>query len=240
MVETPPGRGCPATSEEILRAAAELIRAGGVDVVSTRAVAAAAGVQAPVIYRQFADKNTLLDAVTRFVFDEYMAEKRRLSATSADPLHDLRRLWDLHVDFGLTNPQCYLLGYVDTEHRATAACGAESLVLLQKVVARLADQGRLRLSVDRATTLIHSAAMGAVLTLISASPPERDLLISRVLRDNTLATIVHDEPRIQTATAGVPARAIALRQTLDESRQLTMVERQLLDEWLIRLEESNL
>jgi AcrR family transcriptional regulator len=238
VVGTPSGNCFPARSEETLRAAAELMRTGGVDAVSTRAVAAAAGVQSPVIYRQFGDKKTLVDAVTRFVFDEYMAEKRRLSTASADPLQVLRRLWDSHVDFGLTNPHCYLLAYVHTGHRAAGACGAQSLVLLQQVVARLADQGRLRLSVDRATTLIHSAAMGAVLTLISASLPERDLLISRVLRDSTLATIVHDEPRIQTRTADLSARAIALRETLDDSCQLTKVERQLLDEWLIRLAES--
>ena len=46
----------------MLEAAAELLRTGGVDAVSTRAVAAAAGVQPPTIYRQFGDKEGLLDA----------------------------------------------------------------------------------------------------------------------------------------------------------------------------------
>src|ERR1700755_1546493 len=104
MIRTPADDGCPARSEQPLRAAAELMRTGGVDAVSTTAIAAAAGVAPPAIHRQFGDDNSLLDAVTRFVFDEYLAEKRRLSAASADPLQDLRRLWDLHVDFGLTNP----------------------------------------------------------------------------------------------------------------------------------------
>jgi AcrR family transcriptional regulator len=239
MTTIPSGNGPPA-SEEILRAAAELMRTRGIDAVSTRAVAAAAGVQSPILYRQFGDKKTLLDAVTRYVFDEYMAEKRRLSAASADPLRDLRRLWDLHVDFGLTHPHCYLLGYVHTGQRAAAASGARSLVMLRQVVARLASQGRLRVSVDRATALIHAAAMGVVLTLISTAPPERDLSMSRALRDSTLAMIVHDEPCMQTRTADLPSRAIALRQTLGESGQLTNAERQLLDEWLIRLTESQL
>lgn len=239
MTKNPSPNGSPKTSDEILRAAADLMRIGGVDAVSTRAVAAAAGVQLPVIYRQFGDKQALLDAVTRFVFDEYMAKKRRLSDASGDPLHDLRRLWDLHVDFGLTHPHCYLLGYVHTGHRRAEVCGDRSLVVLRQVVARLADYGRLRMSVDRATTLIHSAAMGAVLTLQSAAPSDRDLLMSCALRDRTLATIVHDEPSMPARPADLPTRAIALYKALDHPSQLTSAERQLLDEWLIRLADQH-
>jgi AcrR family transcriptional regulator len=43
-------------AEKVLEAAARLLSSGGVDAVSTRAVAAAAGVQPPTIYRQFGDK----------------------------------------------------------------------------------------------------------------------------------------------------------------------------------------
>ena len=54
-------------TERMVRAAADLLQSGGIDAVSTRAVAAAAGVQPPAIYRQFGDKDGLLDAVARFV-----------------------------------------------------------------------------------------------------------------------------------------------------------------------------
>ena len=52
------------TRERILDAAAELLVSGGTDGVSTRAVAAAAGVQAPTLYRLFGDKQGLLEAAS--------------------------------------------------------------------------------------------------------------------------------------------------------------------------------
>ena len=61
-------RDQPASAaERMLRAAADLLQTGGIEAVSTRAVAAAAGVQPPTIYRQFGDKDGLLDAVAGFV-----------------------------------------------------------------------------------------------------------------------------------------------------------------------------
>ena len=89
------------TSDRALRAAAHLLETGGVEAVSTRAVAAAAGIQPPTLYRQFGDKEGLLDAVSSFVLREYLADKRRLLAESGDPVTDLRGLWDQHVEFGL-------------------------------------------------------------------------------------------------------------------------------------------
>jgi hypothetical protein len=44
------------TAAKVLKAASELLDSGGVEAVSTRAVAAAAGVQPPTIYRKFGDK----------------------------------------------------------------------------------------------------------------------------------------------------------------------------------------
>src|SRR3954454_20607792 len=93
----------------IIEAASRLLRAEGVRGVTTRAVAAAAGVQPPTIYRLFGDKDGLLDAVAGLVLQEYMQEKRRLIGGSNDPAVDLRRMWDLHIDFGLNEPNAYLL-----------------------------------------------------------------------------------------------------------------------------------
>src|SRR6478752_7481588 len=95
----------------MLRAAADLLQTGGIQAVSTRAVAAAAGVQPPTIYRLFGDKDGLLDAVAGFVLRGYIAKKRMLTGTSDDPVVELRDLWDLHIDFGLKEPHCYVLTY---------------------------------------------------------------------------------------------------------------------------------
>jgi AcrR family transcriptional regulator len=79
----------------VLQAAAELFCTGGMEAVSTRAVAAAAGVQPPVICREFGGKDELLDAVSRFVLEGYLRDKRRrLLRTSGDTLQDLRQVID--------------------------------------------------------------------------------------------------------------------------------------------------
>src|ERR1700677_3669653 len=51
------------TRENLVEVAARLLREQGAAAVTTRAVALAAGVQAPAIYRLFGDKDGLLDAV---------------------------------------------------------------------------------------------------------------------------------------------------------------------------------
>ena len=51
------------TVERILDAAAVLIEEGGVDAVTTRAIAERAGITAPSLYRFFADREQVLDAL---------------------------------------------------------------------------------------------------------------------------------------------------------------------------------
>jgi AcrR family transcriptional regulator len=56
----------------LLRAAADLLSTGGAEAVSTRAVAAAAHVEQPTLYRRFGNKDGLLDVVIVFVIREYL------------------------------------------------------------------------------------------------------------------------------------------------------------------------
>ncbi|MBQ1012875.1 TetR/AcrR family transcriptional regulator, partial [Micromonospora sp. M51] len=59
----------------IVAAATELLREKGANAVTTRAVAQAAGVQAPTIYRLFGDKDGLIDAVAEHVMASYVSGK---------------------------------------------------------------------------------------------------------------------------------------------------------------------
>ena len=73
------------TRENLVQVAARLLREQGAAAVTTRAVALAAGVQAPTIYRLFGDKDGLLDAVAEHVLATYVAEKT-LAPDSGDPV----------------------------------------------------------------------------------------------------------------------------------------------------------
>jgi AcrR family transcriptional regulator len=113
------------TRAQLVEVAAHLLATQGPDAVTTRAVALAAGVQAPTIYRLFGDKNGLLDAVAEHGFASYLARKPPVGA-DADPVESLHAGWELHVGFGLANPELFRLMYTTLrtpQGRAVAATG---------------------------------------------------------------------------------------------------------------------
>ena len=229
------------TRERIVRAAANLLAEGGRGAVSTRAVAAAAGVQAPTIYRLFGDMSGLLDEVASFGFAEYLRDKRARESME-DPVEELRRGWDLHVGFGLTNPALYKLMYGDNGAGAEPTAALAAAETLNGLVKRIAEAGRLRVSVERAARMIHAAAMGVVLSLIAAGPGECDPALSEATREVILAAVTTDgsgggatrEDNVDRAAN----RAVALKAVLSEAEAgLTPGERALLSELLDRISD---
>ena len=225
-------------AEKVLEAAAGLLGSGGIDAVSTRAVASAAGVQPPTIYRQFGDKQGLLDAVTEYVLQRYLQDKRRAPITD-DPVQDFRDSWDLHVDFGLTHPDCYILAYVQAGPGRMPALARESLEICHRLVARIGDHGLLKMSVKRAVEFVHAAGVGYVLAQIRVPPMDRDPELCVITRENTVAAIATDGSR-QPAPSDLPGRAVALRESLHDSTNgaLTPGEKAMMAEWLDRLADQ--
>src|SRR3954470_19407444 len=150
------------TRERIVEAAAALLDEGGREAISTRAVSAAAGVQAPTIYRLFGDKQGLLDAVAAHGFASYLATKTA-TEPGDDPVQDLREGWDLHVGLGLAHPALYRLMYARTGPGSPAATAAVDV--LAKHIGRIAEAGRLRVPEDRAVGLVRAVGEGTTLTL---------------------------------------------------------------------------
>jgi AcrR family transcriptional regulator len=227
------------SAENLLRAAAELLESGGVDAVSTRAVAAAAGVQPPVIYRRFGDKEGLLDALTHYLLQEYVKAKHQILDTAADPIDHLRKTWDQHVAFGLEHPDAYVLAYAAPRPSGElgAAAKRETVSLLRGMIAELGDQGKLSMSVDRATQYLFAAGLGTTLALIQEPPGVRDLEVSALARESALSVILHRKPRTGARNTKLPARAVALAEALRTAEDLPMTsaEQSLLGEWLGRL-----
>ncbi|SEF21744.1 DNA-binding transcriptional regulator, AcrR family [Amycolatopsis pretoriensis] len=220
------------TRERILEAAAALLVAEGRDGLSTRAVSAAAGVQPPALYRLFGDKDGLLDAVAAYGFDEYLTSKRALGSTG-DAVEDLRRGWDLHIEFGLSRPEFYVLMYGDARPGRTSPAAREAEAMLRGIVERVATAGRLRVSVERAARLVHATGMGVVLSLIATPEQERDEELSPTARETVMARILTGTE--ESPGSGLPERAIALRAGLDGAEALTQAERVLMAEWLDRI-----
>lgn len=221
------------TRARIIAEALQLLAEGGQDAVSTRAVSAAAGVQPPTIYRFFGDKQGLLDAVAAHGFQSYLSTKTA-APLSDDPVADLRRGWDLHVEIGLANPALYTLmyGQIRPDASVSAATRAAEEVLA-KHIRRIAEAGRLRVPETLAGALVHAAGSGTTLALIATPADEREPSLSETAREAVIAAISTDQP-VGQAPGPVPA-AIALHATLPQVGSLTAGEKVLLGEWLDRI-----
>jgi len=136
--------------------------------LTTRAVAARAGVQAPAIYRLFGDKDGLLEAVAEHVMATFVAVQAATTG-DVDPLDDLRAGWTTQIDFGVANPALFAL--LSDPSRALHSPAADAgQHILEARVHRVAATGRLRVSERRAVDIIAVAGIGAVLRILSTPP----------------------------------------------------------------------
>lgn len=221
-----------ATRERIVEAAAALVAEGGRDALTTRSVAAAAGVQAPTIYRIFGDKDGLIEAVVLHGYRAHL-EAKAVRRPGPDPVDDLRRGWDLHVEFGLTNPGLYVLMYGDPRPGRVAPVISAARQILVEHVGRIAAAGRLRVPEEQATDLVHAAGSGVVLALLAVEEDRRDASLSPLAREAVIAAITTAEAVVREP--GPAAAANALRARLPEATALSEAERRLLEEWLARV-----
>src|SRR5215207_6295223 len=116
----------------IVDAASRLLRDEGAQAVTTRAVAQAAGVQAPAIYRLFGEKDGLIDAVAEHVMATYVTAKST-ATPDPDPVADLRAGWRAQVEFGLANPGLYAIMNSPDRAAQSPATAAGIAVLRAKV-----------------------------------------------------------------------------------------------------------
>lgn len=214
----------------IIDAAKQLIASAGADAATTRAVADAAGVQAPTIYRLFGDKDRMLATVAEAAFAEYVAKKARKKPHS-DPVQDLRDGWDTHVAFSLANPGIFaIMTSSATRQSSATAAGFE---VLRAKIHRIAAAGRLRVSEARALALIHSVGTGIIFELVGLPESERDMKTSDVAREMVLSAITTEKAAPQNH--GPREAASALKAKLGETDVLTAGERHLLKELLERI-----
>ncbi|MFE3183447.1 TetR/AcrR family transcriptional regulator [Streptomyces violascens] len=220
----------------IVEAAVELLENGGPDAVSTRAVAAAAGMQPPAIYRLFGDKEGLLEAVAEHGYAQFLEKKRaQFDPATQDPVEELRRGWDMVVEFGVSRPELFAV-----MNRATGggphAAHRAGLEILHRRVRRLAAGGWLRVDEELAAQIIQATGQGAVTTWHSTPADRRNPALLTVLRESMVAAVTRAEPAVPAAESGPAAAARALRAALpDDADVLSDAEQRLLREWLTRL-----
>ena len=224
------------TRRQILEVAAELLEREGAQALSTRAVAAAAGIRAASLYQLFGDKEGLLSALASHAFDLYLAQKHTVSS-SGDPVDDMRRGWDMHVDFGLEHPAFYLLMYGTDRPGRQPPAAREAHELVLTFLGRAASDGRLRVPPVLAAHLTLAAVTGVTLSLIGVPESERDPEVSPRMRDALIGALTTDTSPAPDPT--LATRALALDAALGGADSalvpLRPAETALLQDWLQRL-----
>lgn len=225
------------TRSRILEVTAALLAQSADADVSTRAVSEAAGVQQPVLYRLFGDKDALLAAAVDYGFEQYLASKRA-AVPSADPVADLRSGWDAHTAFALSNPSLYRLMYAPGLTAVPEAVG-EAHGLLRQVLDRCAEAGRLTVTSDVGAQVVMSANSGIALALITRPSVYTDPEISARVREATLSAILTPDGQ-DPRPAGLAAAASTIGSIIRTEPPATMTrgEVELLGEWMTRLADS--
>lgn len=176
----------------IVRVATDLLaQVGDVEALTMRAVATAAGVTPPSVYRHFPDKQALVRTVITARFDEFTSMLRGAAATGDQPLSRLEAMTEAYVHWGLEQPGHYRVLFSatnagpaglgldgDTEHP-----GAPSHRLLVDAVAACLPPSRQAASLPLATELW--ASLHGIVDLRITKPelpwPDQDVLIRTAL-----------------------------------------------------------
>ncbi|MFS0723645.1 TetR/AcrR family transcriptional regulator [Paenibacillus sp. 1P07SE] len=222
------------TRMRIMEATAQLLAASPTGEISNREVCEAAGVKAPTLYHYFGDKDGLVQAVVMDAFERYLEQKRKVGLTG-DLNADFRRGWDMHVEFGVSNPALYDLMYGRPLIRSMSQVASVAQSELLKFMRLYEDAGRLRLPIRIALDVVESVAIGVTLHLIRTNSTVSDPLVS-ITRDAVMAALISPDPAYGShpASPEIVAAAARLREELPRGQVSTLraSEIALLHDWL--------
>lgn len=216
----------------ILEAALGLLIQGGREAVSTRAVTSALNIQAPTIYRIFGDKQGLLDAVAVYGFESHLASWQGWQP-NMDPVEEIRQGWDMHVRWGIENPQVYSIAYGDARPGVNSLAAQAISSILVTLVEKSASAGLLRLPVAQAVNVLRAYGTGVVFTLIAMPPDQRDLRLSERGLESALSAILVDLGSLKEVSHS--GAAMQLKANVATTTKFSQNEKALLSEWLDRI-----
>jgi len=147
----------PKTSDaEVVRAARRLIERDGEAALSMQAVAAAVGVRAPSLYKRFATRDALLEAVAAQALDELRAALTAAARTRS-PALDLAAMARAYRAFARRSPRLYALVFTgqppDAAEAQRVRAAAANPVLAR--LTALVDEERVLPAARLLTAFLH-------------------------------------------------------------------------------------
>jgi AcrR family transcriptional regulator len=150
--------------EELVAVAARLLSEAAQPAdVSLRAVAHAVGVSPGAVYLWFADRNALMEAVTRVLFDELRDKLVAAAARRRTPRTRVEAMAMAYVEFALARPAAYAAMINDTDGDwgllgRDELPGIDSLSLVEAELTQLPTV----IPADRAALVLWSALHGQI------------------------------------------------------------------------------
>ena len=199
---------------EILEAASRLFVEEGFERVTMRRIAAQIEYSPTTIYLYFKDKNELLSAVCEETFSQLAVKLERLQKTSGTPLGYLREGLRTYVDFGLANPNQYIVTFLRPMPGERGAggvgggfgqsIGGRAFDLLRQGVDACVESGDIRTaSIDMTAQALWAGVHGLTALLITETGPSS---VSRTaLVDHTIDTLIAG---LRTPAPAAPRTAV--------------------------------
>lgn len=161
--------------QDILDAARDLFLSEGYEHVSMRKIAQRIEYSPTTIYLHFADKDDLLDSLCAEALGKLVERMEIIDRQGGDALTRLRNGLRAYVEFGLENPQHYMLTFVAApaprgpdEFTRRQAMGKQAFDGLRRAVQACVDAKAFRpLDVEVTSQVIWAALHGLTALLIS-------------------------------------------------------------------------
>jgi AcrR family transcriptional regulator len=134
--------------EEILDAARTLFVKEGNENVSIRKIADRIEYAPGTIYLYFRDKAEILDRICEETFARLIVKQKAIENDTAPPLDKLRRGLRLYIQFGLDNPNHYIVTFIQAKlnreaHSVFQTTGQQAFACLRQGVQACVDAGEL-------------------------------------------------------------------------------------------------
>lgn len=174
----------PQRREQLIDVATKLFARGGYEATTTAAIAYAAGVTEPILYRHFKNKQELFVAIVRSVSDVTLRQWQSIVAHERDPIKRIKLICEAIPDHIRRNADAYhvLHGALSTSReKKVLAVIREHYVQIEKFFTQLIQDGQkagaFRKGLDNkaaAWQLIFSG-IGYAMISLNLGPLERDM-----------------------------------------------------------------
>lgn len=176
--------------EEILDAARALFVKEGYESVSIRKIADKIEYAPGTIYLYFRDKAEILDRICEETFAKLIVRMQAIKDDTAAPLDKLRRGLRTYIQFGLDNPNHYIVTFIqakvnDEAQAVYQTAGQKAFACLRQGVQECVDAGELVSNdADELAQTLWAGIHGLTSVLITCSKfpfVERNRLIDRMI-----------------------------------------------------------